>query len=171
MSLTYFDLLSDSPDASDDPLGWDEETLKWTRMQTMEDALVFHRLQEKIVVRCLDNVGYRAQEGGQDPAMLKYMGIAATVRDMVAMADEFDGPDAPIHFWGIQPGSLVGSFLQKSTFLLPLGVVTSCLTNCSAQCSQRYVLFIQLSVRSVVTPCNTACWTSSVGRSSKPCRV
>ncbi len=30
--------------------------------------------------------------------MLRYVGTAATVRDLVAMADAFDGPDAPIRF-------------------------------------------------------------------------
>lgn len=47
--------------------------------------------------------------------MLRYMGTAATVRDLVAMADTFDGAGSPINFWGMHHGSLIGSYLVKST--------------------------------------------------------
>ncbi|KAI0715923.1 hypothetical protein C8T65DRAFT_642909 [Cerioporus squamosus] len=93
---------------SEAPSDWDEETLAWTRRQTADDALIFHRVQQRAVIDCVENV----QDLGQGD-MLRYVGTAATVRDMVAMADAFDGPNAQIRFWGAQPGSLVGSYLQK----------------------------------------------------------
>jgi hypothetical protein len=36
---------------------------------------------------------------------LKYVGTAATVRDMVAIADIVDGPDKPINYWGFSYGT------------------------------------------------------------------
>ncbi|KAI1785049.1 hypothetical protein LXA43DRAFT_170790 [Ganoderma leucocontextum] len=41
------------------------------------------------------------------------MGTAASARDLVAMADAFDGPGSPINFWGIGHGSLIGSYVLK----------------------------------------------------------
>ncbi|KAI8996230.1 hypothetical protein BD414DRAFT_477175 [Trametes punicea] len=41
---------------------------------------------------------------------LKYMGTAATVRDMVALADAIDGPGAPVNYAGISYGSVIGSW-------------------------------------------------------------
>ncbi|RPD60371.1 hypothetical protein L226DRAFT_574356 [Lentinus tigrinus ALCF2SS1-7] len=108
MSTFYWDMGIRELDNPEAPLSWDEDTLEWTHKQTADEALMFHRVQERTVISCLENAEYQEQAD-----MLKYMGTAATVRDMVAMADAFDGPDAPIHFWGIQPGSLIGSYLQK----------------------------------------------------------
>ncbi|TFK85988.1 hypothetical protein K466DRAFT_551213 [Polyporus arcularius HHB13444] len=93
---------------SESPPGWDGATFEWTRQQTVDDALLFHQIQERVVISCLETADDQGQGG-----MLRYVGTAATVRDLVAMADAFDGPDAPIRFWGAQPGSLVGSYLQK----------------------------------------------------------
>jgi len=36
---------------------------------------------------------------------LKYVGTAATVRDMVAMAEYFDGPGKPINMYGMSYGT------------------------------------------------------------------
>ncbi|KAI0807370.1 TAP-like protein-domain-containing protein [Fomes fomentarius] len=41
---------------------------------------------------------------------LQYLGTAAAVRDMVAMADALDGPDAPINYIGISYGTLIGAW-------------------------------------------------------------
>ncbi|RPD63509.1 alpha/beta-hydrolase [Lentinus tigrinus ALCF2SS1-6] len=41
---------------------------------------------------------------------LKYVGTPATVRDMVSIANAIEGPDAPINYYGISYGSLVGSY-------------------------------------------------------------
>ncbi|RPD63529.1 alpha/beta-hydrolase [Lentinus tigrinus ALCF2SS1-6] len=41
---------------------------------------------------------------------LKYIGTSAAVRDMVSIANAIDGPDAPINYYGISYGSLIGSW-------------------------------------------------------------
>ncbi|RDX55206.1 alpha/beta-hydrolase [Lentinus brumalis] len=41
---------------------------------------------------------------------LKYIGTAATVRDIVSMANAIDGPDAPINYYGISGGTIIGSY-------------------------------------------------------------
>ena len=49
--------------------------------------------------------------------MLKYVGTAATVRDMVAMADAFDGPGSPVNYYGISYGTVVGVWLMNSEYM------------------------------------------------------
>ena len=46
--------------------------------------------------------------------MMKYVGTAATVRDMVAMADALDGPGKPVNYYGISYGSLLGNVFLNS---------------------------------------------------------
>ncbi|RPD70219.1 hypothetical protein L226DRAFT_616293 [Lentinus tigrinus ALCF2SS1-7] len=41
---------------------------------------------------------------------LRYIGTAATVRDMVSIADALDGPGTPINYLGISYGTLIGSW-------------------------------------------------------------
>lgn len=41
----------------------------------------------------------------------EYMGTAATVRDLVALADTIQGYGQPINFWAVTHGSLIGSYL------------------------------------------------------------
>ncbi|KAI8974213.1 TAP-like protein-domain-containing protein [Trametes punicea] len=41
---------------------------------------------------------------------LRYLGTAATVRDMVALADALDGPGAPVNYAGISYGTVLGSW-------------------------------------------------------------
>ncbi|KAI0743110.1 Alpha/Beta hydrolase protein [Daedaleopsis nitida] len=41
---------------------------------------------------------------------LKYMGTAATVRDMVALADVLDGPGSPVNLYGISYGTFLGAW-------------------------------------------------------------
>ncbi|KAI0334630.1 alpha/beta-hydrolase [Cubamyces sp. BRFM 1775] len=43
---------------------------------------------------------------------LKYIGTAATVRDMVSMADALEGPDTPINYFGVSYGTLIGSWFR-----------------------------------------------------------
>ena len=45
---------------------------------------------------------------------LKYIGTAATVRDMVAMADALEGTDTPINYLGVSYGTLIGSWFVNS---------------------------------------------------------
>ena len=47
--------------------------------------------------------------------LFQYVGTAATARDVVAMADQFDGAGSPVHYLGIGQGTVIGSYLMKST--------------------------------------------------------
>ncbi|KAI0633182.1 TAP-like protein-domain-containing protein [Trametes polyzona] len=42
---------------------------------------------------------------------LRYVGTAATARDVVALADALDGPGSPINFVGVSYGTLLGAWL------------------------------------------------------------
>ena len=59
---------------------------------------------EQAAQRCLDRNGDK----------LKYVGTAATVRDMVAMADAIRGPGTAINYYGISYGTLVGNLFVNS---------------------------------------------------------
>ncbi|KAI0687529.1 hypothetical protein C8Q76DRAFT_803480 [Earliella scabrosa] len=84
---------------------WIEDgTVTWSDLQGPEDVRMFLRAQEELIKHCLDKM---------NPALLKHVGTAATVRDLVAMADVFDGPDAPINLWTEAHGSVVASYLMK----------------------------------------------------------
>ncbi len=48
------------------------------------------------------------------PDILRYMGTAASVRDLIALADYFQGPGTPVNFWGISSGALIGSYMINS---------------------------------------------------------
>ncbi|CAL1712715.1 unnamed protein product [Somion occarium] len=61
----------------------------------------------RLGLRCLT----ASQEDYPDIPMLKYMGTAASVRDLVALADYLQGPGTPINFHGVYHGSLIGSYL------------------------------------------------------------
>ncbi len=39
---------------SESPPGWDGATFEWTRQQTVDDALLFHQIQERVVISCLE---------------------------------------------------------------------------------------------------------------------
>ncbi|KAG8962309.1 hypothetical protein FRC03_004370 [Tulasnella sp. 419] len=41
---------------------------------------------------------------------LKYIGTAAVVRDMVAMADALEGPSKPVNYWGFSYGTIIGAY-------------------------------------------------------------
>ncbi|KAI0350508.1 alpha/beta-hydrolase [Trametes cingulata] len=41
---------------------------------------------------------------------LKYVGTAATVRDMVALADALDGPGSPVNYAGVSYGTVLGAW-------------------------------------------------------------
>lgn len=45
------------------------------------------------------------------PDILRYMGTAASVRDLIALADYLQGPGTPVNFWGISSGALIGSYM------------------------------------------------------------
>ncbi|OCH90222.1 hypothetical protein OBBRIDRAFT_835209 [Obba rivulosa] len=64
-------------------------------------ALERYIMHEEYAKQCLRDIG----------DLLQYAGTAASVRDLVAMADIIDGPGSPINFWGMSSGSLIGSYL------------------------------------------------------------
>ena len=59
-------------------------------------------------------LGKKCQEHS-DGKYLKYIGTAATVRDLVALVDALDGPEAPINYLGYSYGTILGSWLVNST--------------------------------------------------------
>ena len=66
-------------------------------------------MQQKYV-----EVGQRCKEHS-DGKYLKYIGTAATARDLVALADALDGPEAPINYFGYSYGTILGSWFVNST--------------------------------------------------------
>ncbi|CCO35403.1 Putative hydrolase Mb2248c [Rhizoctonia solani AG-1 IB] len=44
------------------------------------------------------------------PGIYRYVGTAATVRDMVAMHDVLEGSDKPIDYWGVSYGTVIGMY-------------------------------------------------------------
>ncbi|KAJ8489504.1 hypothetical protein ONZ51_g2891 [Trametes cubensis] len=50
---------------------------------------------------------------GPNGTTLQYIGTAATVRDMVALADALQGPGTPIHYWGFSYGTIVGTYFAE----------------------------------------------------------
>ncbi|KAI0655670.1 hypothetical protein C8Q70DRAFT_408563 [Cubamyces menziesii] len=82
---------------------WDDQ-MHFIREQTHEDAKNWLRIQSMVVEECIRK---------QNTTTLSYMGTAATVRDLVALADFFDGPNSAINFWGLESGALVGQYLLQ----------------------------------------------------------
>ncbi|KAI0331372.1 alpha/beta-hydrolase [Cubamyces sp. BRFM 1775] len=73
----------------------------WDVQRLLSQAPIMQKKYEELGQRCLE------QPSGK---YLKYVGTAATVRDMVAMADALDGPNAPINYAGISYGTILGSW-------------------------------------------------------------
>ena len=67
-------------------------------------AETLQKKYEEAIQRCVEKNG----------DMLKYLGTSATVRDMVAMADAFDGPGAPVNYYGISYGTFLGDVFMNS---------------------------------------------------------
>ncbi|KAI0769263.1 alpha/beta-hydrolase [Trametes elegans] len=68
----------------------------------LSQAPLMQEKYEELGKRCL------RQPGGQ---YLRYMGTAATARDIIALVDMLDGPGSPVNFIGLSYGSLLGSWL------------------------------------------------------------
>ncbi|KAM5537020.1 hypothetical protein V8D89_009349, partial [Ganoderma adspersum] len=62
-------------------------------------------MQQKYV-----EVGRRCREHS-DGKYLRYVGTAATARDLVALADALDGPGAPVNYVGYSYGTILGAWL------------------------------------------------------------
>ncbi|KAI0669578.1 hypothetical protein C8Q78DRAFT_1080286 [Trametes maxima] len=83
---------------------WDPKTLQFYDPQDDERINQWYDAQAKLVKECLAK---------QNSTMLRYVGTAATTRDLVAMADAFDGLGSPVNFWGMSYGSLIGNYLLR----------------------------------------------------------
>ncbi|KAM5539524.1 hypothetical protein V8D89_006796 [Ganoderma adspersum] len=82
------------------------------------DALL---AQAELMQQKYQELGVRCQQHSSGK-YLKYMGTAATVRDLLAMADVLDGPGASINYVGLSYGTILGSWLVNSRIILD-GVV------------------------------------------------
>ncbi|KAI0369593.1 alpha/beta-hydrolase [Pilatotrama ljubarskyi] len=67
----------------------------------LSHATIMQDKYEEFGRRCLQH------SAGKD---LRYVGTAATVRDMVALADALDGPGSPVNYAGISYGTVLGSW-------------------------------------------------------------
>ncbi|RPD60299.1 hypothetical protein L227DRAFT_97897 [Lentinus tigrinus ALCF2SS1-6] len=83
-------------------LPWDGE-MAWSETQGPQDVKDMLRAQEKMVAQCLN--------ASPDRDMFKYGGTAASVRDLVALADALDGPGSPVNLWTRHHGSILASHL------------------------------------------------------------
>ncbi|KAJ3014441.1 hypothetical protein NUW54_g1306 [Trametes sanguinea] len=50
---------------------------------------------------------------GPNGTNLMYIGTAATVRDLVTLADALQGPGTPIKYWGLSYGTIVGAWFMN----------------------------------------------------------
>ena len=53
---------------------------------------------------------------GPNATTLQYVGTAATVRDLVRLADAIVGKNSTINYWGLSYGTLVGAWFINSRF-------------------------------------------------------
>ncbi|KAI0369592.1 alpha/beta-hydrolase [Pilatotrama ljubarskyi] len=67
----------------------------------LSQATVMQKKYEEFGRRCLQHPTGK---------YLRYVGTAATVRDMVALADELDGPGSPVNYAGISYGTVLGAW-------------------------------------------------------------
>lgn len=61
-----------------------------------------------------ENVGNLCAE--RNGEVLKYVGTAATARDIVSIADAIDGPQTAINYVGLSYGTFLGNVLINSAF-------------------------------------------------------
>ncbi|KAH9935204.1 uncharacterized protein BXZ73DRAFT_100591 [Epithele typhae] len=84
-----------------------------------QDVRLWSTFQATILRRCLETM---------DARLVKYVGTAATARDLAALADALDGPGRPVHFLGTGQASLIGSYFLK-LFPQMLSILLSELAN------------------------------------------
>ncbi|PIL25656.1 hypothetical protein GSI_11406 [Ganoderma sinense ZZ0214-1] len=71
------------------------------------DALL---AQADVMQQKYSELGVRCQQHSSGK-YLKYMGTAATVRDLLALTDALDGSGAPVNYLGLSYGTIIGSWL------------------------------------------------------------
>ncbi|KAJ3489226.1 hypothetical protein NLI96_g2274 [Meripilus lineatus] len=84
----------------------DNRTL-WYTYSELDENIMLYEWSAEYGRRCLS----LQQTVSPSLPYLKYMGTAATTRDLVSLADYLQGPGTPIHFWGLSHGTLIGSYL------------------------------------------------------------
>ena len=82
----------------------------------LAQAPVMQAKYEELGQRCLEHFTGK---------YLRYVGTAATARDVVALVDALDGPGSPINYIGFSYGTILGSWLINSTYIL-LESITLC---------------------------------------------
>ncbi len=80
--------------------------MSWSHTQGPEDVKDMLRVQEKLIAHCLD--------ASPDRDLFKYVGTAASARDMAALADALDGPGSSLNLWTRHHGSVLASHLLQS---------------------------------------------------------
>ena len=93
-------------DVSPRELPWDGE-MTWSETQGLQDFKDMLRVQEKMIAQCMNAV--------PDRDIFTYGGTAASVRDLVVLADALDGPGSPINLWTKHHASMLASHLLTST--------------------------------------------------------
>ncbi|KAI0327948.1 hypothetical protein GY45DRAFT_1075402 [Cubamyces sp. BRFM 1775] len=83
--------------------------MEYLHDQTPDDARNWLQLQTDMLGACFS----RQEATCCADTMLRYVGTAATVRDVVAMADAFDGLGSAVNLWGTESGARVGAYLLK----------------------------------------------------------
>ena len=68
------------------------------------------RLQAPVMQERYTGLGRKCVERPEGK-YLRYVGTAATVRDLVSLADTLDGQGSPVNFIGLSYGSIIGSWL------------------------------------------------------------
>ena len=100
-----------------------------------------------------EETGRRCVERNGD--MLKYVGTAATVRDMVAIADALDGPGSLVNYYGDSYGTLIGNvFLNSKNACFPR---QDARLMHSFQCSLRLVFSLCSMLLLIFTPACRPC--------------
>lgn len=74
---------------------------------TYRDVSEYYQKTKKHHEKCLST----QLEHYTNVPYFEYLGTAATVRDLIALADEIQGPGLPINLWAVSYGSLIGSYL------------------------------------------------------------
>ena len=69
--------------------------------------------QAPIMLNKFEEVGQRCLRSSQGK-YLRYIGNAATVRDMVSIANALEGPDVPINYFGLSYGTFIGATFVNS---------------------------------------------------------
>ena len=72
---------------------------------------------------------------------LPYVGTAAAVRDLIAIAEYFDGRDCDINYYGVSYGTTIGNYLIDSKLSIPAfqSTVSACRFSVPQSCWQDHL--------------------------------